>query len=76
MYQLEDALLIHPKIDEVDKFQTANSELIEEIEAVDKEVVQSFIVDPVCVALCIDTSMNNLKRDSIELIDDLIEVEH
>lgn len=44
-----------------------------QIEVVNKHVIQSFIVDPIYIAMCIETYVNNLKRESIELNDSLNE---
>jgi len=65
---------IHPKLDEVDKFITTNSELIDKIEIVDKEEIHSFIIDLIHITAHVETYVINFKRDSLKLNDGFIEV--
>lgn len=73
---LLEMTLVQPRIEEIKKYRTSNQEMIKQIEVVDMEGLQYFMSDSIQSTTHIENYVKNLKRESIELTDNLFYIEH
>lgn len=68
--------LLQPRIEEIKKYRATNLEMIDQIEMVNREGLQYFLSNMIWSITHLENYVKNMKRELVELIDNIFDIEH